>query len=198
MIGTGLVVQHYAYETARERPLPYGVGLRCAHAQRVDHRPGHLGPQGRRGQELPRPACRPEPAAGAARPGPTRPPPAPRHNTDGKPPPPPASTTTSQAPSTTRPCPETPKTGTRPRRNSQTRPRPPPTQNVRPKREDKSRSNVRPLGAGERVRTADLPFTRSVLTGCTRASCTDGTGNRTEGSRCAGIVLRVVPRNVPR
>ena len=163
MIGTGLVVQHYAYETARERPLPYGVGLRCAHAQRVDHRPGHLGPQGRRGQELPRPACRPEPAAGAARPGPTRPPPAPRHNTDGKPPPPPASTTTSQAPSTTRPCPETPKTGTRPRRNSQTRPRPPPTQNVRPKREDKSRSNVRPLGAGERVRTADLPFTRRLL-----------------------------------
>ena len=47
MIGTGLVVQHYAYQTAGERPLLDGVDLRRAHAHRVDHRPGHLGPQGR-------------------------------------------------------------------------------------------------------------------------------------------------------
>jgi hypothetical protein len=54
------------------------------------------------------------------------------------------------------------------------------------------------LGAGERIRTADLPFTRSVLTGSARASCTDDTGNRTDGTSCAGIILRVVPRTVPR
>ena len=53
--------------------------------------------------------------------------------------------------------------------------------------------NPSDLGAGERDRTADQPFTRRVLTGCTRASCTDGTGNSTDGASCAGIFLRVVP-----
>ena len=58
--------------------------------------------------------------------------------------------------------------------------------------------NPTDLGAGERDRAADLPFTRSVLIGCIRASCTDGTGDRTDSTDCAGIILRVVPRTVPR
>src|SRR4029077_17944707 len=35
------------------------------------------------------------------------------------------------------------------------------------------------------MRTADLPSTRSAPTGCTRASCTDGTVHCTDGTRCA-------------
>jgi hypothetical protein len=35
------------------------------------------------------------------------------------------------------------------------------------------------------------------MASCTEgASCTDGTGHRTEGSHCAGIIRRVVPRTV--
>jgi len=45
---------------------------------------------------------------------------------------------------------------------------------------------------------SDQLFTRSVLTDCARASCTDDTGNRTDCTSCAGIILRVVPRTVPR
>src|SRR2546423_652867 len=54
------------------------------------------------------------------------------------------------------------------------------------------------LGAGERIRTADLPFTRSTAPCNERASCTDGASHRTDGIRCAGIIRRVVPRTVPR
>jgi len=54
------------------------------------------------------------------------------------------------------------------------------------------------LGAGERDRTADLPFTRSTAPCAVRASCTDGDGHRTDSTRCAGIIRRAVPRTVPR
>ena len=54
------------------------------------------------------------------------------------------------------------------------------------------------LGAGERDRTADLPFTRSTAPCTERTSCTDGTDNRTDSASCAGAIQRVVPRTVPR
>jgi hypothetical protein len=62
----------------------------------------------------------------------------------------------------------------------------------------RQRTYLAELGAGERIRTAGLPFTRSVFTRCTGTNCTNGTGNRTDGIRCAGIILRVVPRTIPR
>jgi hypothetical protein len=43
-------------------------------------------------------------------------------------------------------------------------------------------------GAGERIRTTDLPFTRSPAPCIDRASCTDDTGNRTDGTHRAGII----------
>ena len=52
------------------------------------------------------------------------------------------------------------------------------------------------VGAGERDRIADLPFTRSTALCTVRASCADDKGNRTDGISCAGIILRVVPRTV--
>ena len=54
------------------------------------------------------------------------------------------------------------------------------------------------LGAGERIRTAGLPFTRSPAACTDRASCTDDTGNRADGTRCAGIIPRAGPRTGPR
>jgi hypothetical protein len=53
------------------------------------------------------------------------------------------------------------------------------------------------LGAGERDRTADLPFTRRMASGSTRASCTVSSVDRTDGTRCAGTSQKTVPRNVP-
>jgi hypothetical protein len=41
------------------------------------------------------------------------------------------------------------------------------------------------------------PRTRSPAPCTERASCTNGTGHRTDGSDCAGIIRRVVPRTVP-
>ena len=60
------------------------------------------------------------------------------------------------------------------------------------------RLNTFLLGAGERVRTAGLPFTRSTATCIERSSCTDNTDHRTDGTRCAGIIPHAVPRTVPR
>jgi poly(3-hydroxyalkanoate) depolymerase len=57
---------------------------------------------------------------------------------------------------------------------------------------------VADLGAGERDRTADLPFTRTTTQCTVRASCNDGTRHRTDGTRCAGIIRRGVPRTVSR
>jgi hypothetical protein len=44
----------------------------------------------------------------------------------------------------------------------------------------------------------ELPFTSSTAVCTERASCTDGTGHRIDDSCCAGIILRIVPRTVPR
>jgi len=54
------------------------------------------------------------------------------------------------------------------------------------------------VGAGERDRIADLPFTRSRASCTVRASCTNDTRHRTESTRCVGIIKNIVPRNVPR
>lgn len=54
------------------------------------------------------------------------------------------------------------------------------------------------LGAGERIRTADLPFTRSAAPSIEGASCTDDTDHHTDGTRCAGIIRRAGPRTGPR
>ena len=56
-------------------------------------------------------------------------------------------------------------------------------------------SRARPLAW---IRQTEQDFTRSVLPGQTRTSCTDSAGYRTDGTRCAGIIQRVVPRTVPR
>ena len=52
-------------------------------------------------------------------------------------------------------------------------------------------------GAGG-ARTHDRRIMRSTASCTERASCTDGTGHRTDDSHCAGIIRRVVPRTVPR
>jgi hypothetical protein len=49
------------------------------------------------------------------------------------------------------------------------------------------------LGAVERVLTADLPLTRSTASSSVSASCTDDTGNHTDGTHCGGILRRAVP-----
>ena len=56
-------------------------------------------------------------------------------------------------------------------------------------------SRVLDLGAGERLRTANLPFTSSAASRAERANCTDGTDNCADGTRCAGIIPCVVPPN---
>jgi len=53
-------------------------------------------------------------------------------------------------------------------------------------------------GAGERDRTADLPFTRSTASCAKSPDCTDGMGYCTDDTRRAGIVRQDVPRTVPR
>ena len=64
--------------------------------------------------------------------------------------------------------------------------------------ERESPENVSDLGAGERIRTADLPLTRSMALCTVRTTCTDDTGYRTNGTHCTGIIRRAVPRTVPR
>jgi hypothetical protein len=54
------------------------------------------------------------------------------------------------------------------------------------------------LGAAYRNRTDDLRITRGTRCGCARASCTDSTGDRTDGTRGAGIIRRPGPRTGPR
>jgi hypothetical protein len=54
------------------------------------------------------------------------------------------------------------------------------------------------LGAGERDRTADLPFTRSPALCTDRASCTDDTDHRTDSTHHAGIIRSAGPRTGPR
>ena len=53
------------------------------------------------------------------------------------------------------------------------------------------------LGAGERIRTADLPFTRSTASCNMRATCADDTDHRTDGTHHAGIIWRAGPRTGP-
>jgi len=47
-------------------------------------------------------------------------------------------------------------------------------------------------------RTIQRRITRGTRCGYARTSCSDSTGYRTDGTRGAGIIRRVVPRNVPR
>jgi hypothetical protein len=54
------------------------------------------------------------------------------------------------------------------------------------------------LGAAYRNRTDDLRITRGTRRACARASCTDSTGHRTDGTRGAGIIRRPGPRTGPR
>ena len=55
------------------------------------------------------------------------------------------------------------------------------------------------LSAGVQLgSTAGLPFTRSTAPCTAYASCTDGTGYRTDSTRCAWIIRSAVPRTVPR
>jgi len=56
---------------------------------------------------------------------------------------------------------------------------------------------VTPGGAGG-ARTHDRRIMRSTASCAMRASCTDGTGNRADGVRRAGIVWRAGPRTGPR
>jgi hypothetical protein len=53
-------------------------------------------------------------------------------------------------------------------------------------------------GAGERIRTADLPFTRSTARRTACASCTDSAGHCSADPCWAGITGDAVPRAVPR
>jgi hypothetical protein len=53
------------------------------------------------------------------------------------------------------------------------------------------------LGAGERIRTADLPFTRSTASCNMRATCADDTDHRTDGTHHAGIIWRAGRRTGP-
>ena len=56
-------------------------------------------------------------------------------------------------------------------------------------------------GAGPSVITPSSTTASRLQEVCSwaaRPSCTDGTGNRTNATSCAGIILRVVPRTVPR
>ena len=53
-------------------------------------------------------------------------------------------------------------------------------------------------GAAYRNRTDDLRITRGLLPACARATCTDSTDHRTDGTHDAGIIRHAVPRTVPR
>jgi len=53
-------------------------------------------------------------------------------------------------------------------------------------------------GAAYRNRTDDLRITRGTIPVRARASCTDSTGNRTDGTHGAGIIRRPGPRTGPR
>ena len=53
-------------------------------------------------------------------------------------------------------------------------------------------------GAGERIRTADLPFTRSTARCAVCASCTDSAAHNPADPRRAGMIRQAVPRTVPR
>ena len=55
-----------------------------------------------------------------------------------------------------------------------------------------------PAGAAYRNRTDDLRITRGMLPAYARATCTDGTDHRTDGTHDAGIIRHAVPRTVPR
>ena len=55
-----------------------------------------------------------------------------------------------------------------------------------------------PIVSAYRNRTDDLRITRGTRRGCARASCTDSTGDRTDGTRGAGIIRRPGPRTGPR
>ena len=61
-----------------------------------------------------------------------------------------------------------------------------------------TRDGASELGAAYRNRTDDLRITRGTRRGCARASCTDSTGDRTDGTRGTGIIRRPGPRTGPR
>src|SRR6185437_7646729 len=48
------------------------------------------------------------------------------------------------------------------------------------------------------VETGQRRITRGTIPSCARASCTDSTENRTDGTHGAGIIRAPVPRPVPR
>ena len=53
-------------------------------------------------------------------------------------------------------------------------------------------------GAGERIRTAGLPFTRSMARCAVCASCTDSAAHSPADPHRAGMIRQAVPRPVPR
>src|SRR5215469_11660979 len=61
----------------------------------------------------------------------------------------------------------------------------------------KGASDLQLFRAAYRNRTDDLRITRGMRPGCVPASCTDSTGNRTDGTRGAGIIPRPGPRTGP-
>jgi hypothetical protein len=64
---------------------------------------------------------------------------------------------------------------------------------------DVSLRSIGPLnGAGERIRTADLPLTRSMLPGPVSATCTDDTRKCHRCTQNRALSRRSVPRLVPR
>jgi hypothetical protein len=62
----------------------------------------------------------------------------------------------------------------------------------------KCASKLQIFRAAYRNRTDDLRITRATIPSCTHASCTDSTGNRTDGTGGAGIIRRPGPRTGPR
>ena len=59
-------------------------------------------------------------------------------------------------------------------------------------------SNLTPPLCARLSRTSDRLVTRSAALRTERASCTDGTGYRTDGARRAGIIWSAGPRTGPR
>jgi hypothetical protein len=67
-----------------------------------------------------------------------------------------------------------------------------------PAREEaRRRTDGRDARAASGSLTPDHRITRGTLPACARATCTDGTGQRTDGTRGAGIIRRPGPRLGP-
>src|SRR5262249_34705361 len=59
-------------------------------------------------------------------------------------------------------------------------------------------AGARERGAGERIRTTDLPFTRSTATCAARTTCADSTAGCKDGTIYPGLFRLAVPRSAPR